>query len=288
MRIAAAVFAAGVTASAHATVSVVDDTGRTVTLAQPARHIVSLAPHATELLFAAGAGKHVVGVVEFSDFPAEARRIPSVGSGVALDLERILALKPDLVVGWNSGNAAGQLEKLASLGINVFKTEPHDYATIASSLERLGRLAGTDAEADRAAQAFRSRLQQLRQNYSQRPTVTVFYQIWRSPLMTLNGEHMVSAALRLCGGRNVFADLPQTAPTVTTEAVLKADPDAIVASSGAKDDAFAEWRRFSKMKAVVRGNLLTVDGGLLNRSGPRVLEGTEQLCRELDVARGRK
>jgi iron complex transport system substrate-binding protein len=273
---------------AFGAVSAMDDAKRTVTLPQPARRIVSLAPHATEMLFAAGAGAYIVGVTEFSDFPPEAKRIPSVGSGVSLDLERIVQLKPDLVVGWNNGMAAAQIARLDALGIPIYKSEPHDYLGIALSIERLAHLTGTDATGQAAATAFRARLKQLQTSYQQRRTVTVFYQIWRSPLMTLNGAHMVSAALRLCGGENVFAGLSQLAPTVSVEAVLKADPEAIVASSGEQDDVLAMWHRFPGMKAVARGNLVLVDGNLLNRSGPRILDGTESLCRQLDAVRNKQ
>lgn len=274
--------------SALAAVSVVDDAGRTVTLSSPARRIVSLAPHATEMLFAAGAGSHVVGVTEFSDYPPEAKRIPSVGSGVSLDLERIIQLKPDLVVGWNNGNAAAQLARLEPLGIPIYKSEPYDFATIALSIERLARLAGTDTVGRSAAESFRTRLLRLQETYQQRRTISVFYQIWRAPLMTLNGSHMASKALRLCGAENIFAGLPQLAPTVNTEAVLRADPEAIIASSGEQDDVFAPWRRFQNMKAVARGNLISIDGELLNRSGPRILDGTEALCRKLDAVRSKR
>ncbi len=275
-------------ASAQAAISVVDDAGREVTVPAPARRIISLAPHTTEMLFAAGAGPYVVGVTEFSDYPPEAKHLPSVGSGVSLDLERILQLRPDLIVGWNNGNAANQLAKLEPLGIPVFKSEPYDFATIALSIERLARLTGTDATGAKAAKNFRDHLQRLKETYQQRRRVSVFYQIWRTPLMTLNGTHLVSSALRLCGGENIFADLPQLAPTVSLESVLKADPEAIIASSGEQDDVLAGWKRFPNMKAVAHGNLLLIDGELLNRSGPRILDGTELLCRRLDEVRNKR
>jgi iron complex transport system substrate-binding protein len=287
MRLACLILCLLPLADAGAAVSAVDDAHRTVTLPAPARRIVSLAPHVTELLFAAGAGPYVVGVSEYSDYPPEAKRIPSIGSGVSLDLERILQLKPDLIVGWNNGNAAAQLARLEPLGIPVFKNEPYDFPAIARSIERLAHLAGTDAAGQAAAQSFRVRLQRLQATYQQRRTVSVFYQIWRSPLMTLNGSHMVSSALRLCGAENVFAKLPQLAPTVSVEAVIKADPDAIIASSGEQNDVLAMWRGFPHMKAVARGNLLLIDGELLNRSGPRILDGTEALCRRLDAVRNK-
>lgn len=271
--------------AAWAAITVTDDAGRQISLPQPARRIVSLSPHATELLFAVGAGKQVVGVVQYSDYPPEATRIPSVGSGIALDLERVLSLQPDLVVAWRSGNSAVQLKRLRELGIPLYESEPRDYATIASSLERLSILTGTAALGRAAAQDFRARLDKLEASYATQRPLSVFYQIWRTPLMTLNGEHMVSQALRLCGARNIFEDLPQLAPTVNVETVVQADPDAIVASSGEQDDVLAMWKRFPGMKAVAQGNLLLVDGGLMNRPGPRIVEGTEMLCRTLDRAR---
>lgn len=270
-----------------AAVSVIDDANRTVTLPAPARRIVSLSPHTTEMLYAAGAGSRVVGVVQYSDYPPEAARIASVGSGVALDLESIMRLQPDLIVAWSSGNSAAQVAKLHQLGIPVFESEPREFATIATSIERLATLAGTDAIGKAAARSFLARLNHIETTYRQRPVVSVFYQIWRTPLMTLNGAHPVSIALRLCGGRNIFAGLPQLAPTVSTEAVVQANPDVIIASSGEQDDVLAGWRRFPKMKAVARDNLMLIDGGVMNRSGPRILDGTEALCRQLDAARDR-
>lgn len=270
-----------------AAVSVSDDAGRQITLSKPASRIVSLAPHATEMLFAVGAGKQVVGVVQHSDYPPEATRLPSVGSGIALDLERILALRPDLVIAWRSGNSAAQIARLRELGIPVYESEPRDYATVATSLERIATLAGNEAAGRAVAQDFRARLDRLKASYGSRRRLTVFYQIWRAPLMTLNGEHLVSQALRLCGARNIFEDLPQLAPTVSTEAVLQADPDAIIASTGEQGDVLEMWKRFPGMKAVAQGNLLLVDGWTMNRAGPRILDGTEDLCRELDKARER-
>lgn len=273
---------------AAAAVSVTDDANRTVSLAAPARRIVSLAPHTTELLFAAGAGPYVVGVTEFSDYPAEAKKITSVGNGVTLDLERILQLKPDLIVGWNNGNAGAQLVKFEELGIPLYKSDPHDFAAIAASMERLSRLAGTDTTGKQAAETFRARWQNLEATYRGRPVLRVFYQVWRSPLMTLNDAATPSAALRLCGGQNIFGKLPMIAPTVSVEAVLKEDPDVVMGGSGGNTDPLAMWRKFPTMKAVARNNLVLIDGELINRSGPRILDGVEALCRQLDAVRRKK
>lgn len=269
-------------------ITVLDDTHHSITLSAPAQRIISLAPHATELLFAAGAGDKVVGVSEYSDYPPSAKQIQAVGGSATLDLERIIALKPDLIVVWSSGNSAAQITKLRNLGIRIFESEPRDFADIASSLERLGTLAGTLPTAQPAATAFRSRLRQLQEKYTHRPPVTAFYQIWRTPLMTLNDEHLSSKAIRLCGGENIFGKLPQLAPTVNVEAVLQANPEIIVAGGGENDDTLASWRKFPQLLAVKHGNLFTLNADIITRGGPRILDGTEILCKQLELARSRR
>lgn len=270
-------------AAARAEVAATDDAGRRIVLPSPATRIVSLAPHATELLFVAGAGSKIVGVSDYSDFPAEARHLPSVGGSMQLDLERIVTLKPDLIVAWQSGNSPKQIARLRTLGFAVFESEPRRFDDVASSLERLGALAGSTQGREQAIQ-FRSRLNALRERYAGRSPVTVFYQIWPSPLMTLNDSHIVSEALRLCGGRNAFGNLRALAPTLSREAVVKADPDVIFASDE-RVDAFDRWRAFPRMKAVRSGHLFRIDGGVMNRAGPRLVEATETLCERIDRAR---
>ncbi len=268
----------------RAELAVVDDAGRTVRLARPARRIVSLAPHVTELLFAAGAGPYVVAVSEHSDYPPPARSLPRIGGGAGLDLERILALQPDLVVAWQSGN--GQVpEQLQRLGLRVFLSEPRRIDDIATSLERLGHLAGSDYVAARAAHHFREQVETLRSRYAGRRPLRVFYQIWDRPLMTVNGEHMISAWLRLCGAENIFSDLPELAPAVSLEAVLAADPDAIVAGAGKGRNWLAAWKRWPGLKAVRLGHLLTVPADELERQTPRAVAGARVLCEKLDVVR---
>ncbi len=272
---------------AQAAVSAVDDSGREVRLDQPARRIVSLAPHVTELLFSAGAGDRIAGVVEYSDYPPAAKKLPRVGAYNAVDMERILALRPDLVVAWASGNPAALIEQLRGLGLTVFLSEPRELEDVASNLERLGRLAGTRATAQAAAGAFRRRLQALRARYGGRAPVSVFYQIWHRPLMTVNGEHLISKVIRLCGGRNVFADLPALVPKPGMEAVLAADPQAIVAGVREPgDDSWqADWRRWPQLRAVREGHLISVPADLLQRHTLRILDGAEQLCKALDEVR---
>ncbi|MGF6843639.1 iron complex transport system substrate-binding protein [Paraburkholderia youngii] len=279
--------------SAHAAITVTDDSGATVTLAAPAQRVISLAPHVTELLYAAGGGPKMVGAVSYSDYPPEAKQLPRVGDNKALDLERIVALKPDLIVVWRHGNAQRQLERLRELHVPLFFSEPRRLDDIAVSLTKLGRLLGTSASADAAAAAYRDDIGRLRARYANRPVVSVFYQVWDRPLMTLNGEHMISDVITLCGGRNVFADLQPLVPTVSTEAVLAANPQAIVtAAPGATqpDTTLPQldaWRAWPRLAAVANDNLFAIDGDLINRPAPRIAQGARQLCEDLELARSR-
>lgn len=281
-------------AHAHAAVTAVDDAGQTITLNQPARRIVSLAPHVTELIYAAGGGDRVVGTVSYSDYPPQARDIPRVGDNKALDLERIAALKPDLIVVWRHGNAQKQTDRLRALGMPLFFSEPRRLESIPENLEKLGVLMGTEATANRAAGDFRQQVQTLRATYASRSPVTVFYQVWQQPLMTLNGQHLVSDLLALCGGRNLFAKETPLVPTVSVEAVVAGNPEAMLtAGMGAtRPDRpladFSMWEKWKQVTAVARNNLFVIDGDLVNRAGPRVVQGAAEICKDLDIARSRR
>ncbi len=272
---------------AQAAVSVTDDVGHELRLAGPAQRIVSLAPHVTELLFSAGAGGRIVGVVDYSDYPPAARALPRVGSYNAVDMERILALRPDLVIAWASGNPPALIEQLRSLGLTVFLSEPRSLEEVASNLERLGRLAGTQLTAQPAADGFRKRLADLRARYAGRKPVSVFYQVWYRPLITVNGEQLISKVIRLCGGRNVFADLPALAPKLDIEAVLAADPQAIIAGVSEAGDSVwrQDWLRWTQLRAVKNHHLISIPADFLQRHTLRTLDGAEQLCEALDEVR---
>ncbi|WP_288823716.1 cobalamin-binding protein [uncultured Paraburkholderia sp.] len=278
---------------AQAGIAVTDDTGAVLTLPAPAQRVISLAPHVTELLYAAGGGAKIVGAVSYSDFPPQAQQLPRVGDNKSLDLERIVALKPDLIVVWRHGNAQRQLDRLRELHIPLFFSEPHHLDDVAVSLTKLGELLGTSPTADAAAAAYRRDIARLRAQYADRPAVSVFYQVWDQPLMTLNGEHLVSDVIELCGGRNVFAKLQPLVPTVSTEAVLAANPQAIVtAAPGAtKPDTtlpqLGAWRAWPRLSAVANNNLFSIDGDLINRPAPRIALGAKQMCEDLDLARSR-
>jgi len=290
LRLVLAVTLAVVSAAARAEITLTDDNGRSVTLKQPAQRVISLTPHMTELLFAAGAGARIVGTVAYSNYPAAAERIARIGDSAQLDLERIVALKPDLIVVWKNGNAQRQLDKLLHLGIPVFYNEPRQLADIARAIEQLGRLAGTQAIALPAARAFAARADELQRRFAERPPVTVFFQIWDKPLMTVNRDHLISDVIRLCGGRNIFAGLKALTPEISTEAVLAADPEAIigVSAEAGQSENWELWKRWPRQTAVARGNLFLIHSDLISRNTPRVLDGAERLCEQLDAARARR
>ena len=273
-----------------ATVEVLDDVGTTLRLAQPARRIVSLAPHLTETLFAAGAGERIVGSVEYSNYPPAAAKIARVGSYSQIDLERVIALRPDLIIAWQSGNAAAHVERLRALGFPVYVSQPDRIEEVASEIERLGVLAGSAPVAGRAAASFRRRLAALQKRYSRQPPVPTFYQIWKQPLMTVGRRQIISDVIRLCGGENVFGTLETMAPTVTVEAIIAANPEAIVASGMGEQrpDWLDDWQQWTSITAVARGNLFFVPPDLIQRHTPRLLDGAELLCQHLETARGRR
>jgi iron complex transport system substrate-binding protein len=278
-------------APAHAQeVRIQDDTGRELVLPRPAQRIISLAPHVTEVLFAAGAGDKVVGVVAYSDYPPAAAKLPQVGGFTNVDLEAVAALKPDLVVAWTSGNRHAHLDKLRALGVPVYLNEPRRLEDVARSLEQFGRLAGTEATAQGAATAFRARLESLRSRYASRPPVRTFYQIWDRPLMTINGRHLISDAIALCGGENVFAGLDTLAPTIGVEAVLAANPEVVVASGMGEErpDWLDQWKRWPALQANAAGNLYFIPPHLIQRHTPRLLDGASQLCEFLEQARAKR
>ncbi len=274
-------------AALRAEILVRDDTGQTLRLAHTARRIVSLAPHITENLYAAGAGGRLIATVDASDYPAAAKALPRVGSNGMVDLEAIVALRPDLVIAWQTGTSLAHLDKLRAMGLVIYLSEPKRIDDVAGEIERFGQLAGSEPTALLAANRFRQRLAKLRSDYAERPRVRTFYQIWKQPLMTVGGGQIIADAIRLCGGENVFGQLTLLAPTVTVEAVLAQDPEAIVASGmdAARPEWLDDWKIWRKMTAVSRGNLFFVPPELIQRHTLRLLDGAEMLCRHLQTAR---
>lgn len=276
--------------TSRAELSVRDDSGREVRLAAPARRVVSLSPGLTEMAYAAGGGGTLVGAIRYSDFPAAAKALPIVGDAHAIDFERIVQLEPDLVLVWGSGLNERHKARLRSLGLTVFESEIRRAQGIPDTLRRLGALLGHAATAEMAARRFETQWQALAERHRGKAPVRVFWQLWHEPLMTINREHLISEAMRVCGGVNVFAELPLLTPTVSREAAVAADPQ-LIAGSGRQQDAerdFAAWRRFGAVgavSAVRQQRFASIDGDLIGRMGPRFVEGAAGLCGAIERAR---
>jgi iron complex transport system substrate-binding protein len=269
--------------SAHA-LQVNDDRGVAISLARPAERIVSLAPHLAEIAFAAGAGAKLVGVSSFSRHPAEAEQLPLVASYGRIDIERLIALRPDLVLAWRSGSSPLQVSRLERLGIRVLVTEVRTLADIPRIVRLVGVLAGSGAAAEVRARAFENEVGILRGRHAEERRVAVYLEIWHKPMLTVNGAHLMSDALRLCGGRNVFAAAKTLTPLVSREQMLHAQAEAIVTSGFGSESAQA-WRGLELVPAVRDRRIYAIDPDLLHAQGPHVIEGIRALCERLEFSR---
>lgn len=256
--------------SAFAEVCATDDAGHSLCLPAPAQRIVTLSPGATELMFAAGAGSNIVAVVDYSDYPPAALKLPSIGNYTRIDMEALLALKPDLVITWVTGNPPAQIELLKELGIPLFAIEPRTFEGVSSVLERLSTLAGTKEAGFAEADRFRKGIAAVSHEYRDAEPIPVFYQVWEQPLMTINNDHLIGKVLQLCGGVNVFGDMPRLVPRISAEVVLKADPQVILTGSaeGVSDDQLDGWKGYSGLAAVARNNLIFVPASPISRPTP--------------------
>lgn len=259
----------------------------------PASRIITLSPHLTELVFTAGAGDRLVGVVEYSDYPDAALGLARVGDAFRLDFEAIAELSPDLVLAWESGTPRDVRGRLRDMGIRVVSLDAAGLDSIAAQLVSIGSLAGTSAIADTAAAAYRERLGHLRRRYADAAILRVFYQISMQPLFTISGAHVISEAIEVCGGRNVFAEVRNLSPAVSLEAVIAARPDVIVAgddnsAKDAREKLRAQWSGWTSIPAVRTDSLYIVDADLMHRPTTRILDAVADLCRQLDDARDRR
>ena len=273
-------------------IEVIDDDGIIHTFDQPVQRIVSLMPHATELLFEVGAGDRVVGAVKYSDYPEAAKEISRVGGYSALNIEAIVALKPDLLIAWPEGNRNRELDRLKALGLPILVSDPREFNDIANALTMYGKVTGKVPEAEKAVAAFNKKLNYLRTTYSieensAQQQISVFYQVWNSPLMTQNGNTFISRAIEVCGGVNIFADLPMTNPQVSIESILVQDPQVIVASGmgQARPEWLDDWRQYKTLQAVQKNQLYHILPELFQRPTSRFLTGTQQLCEAMQEAR---
>lgn len=269
-----------------APITVTDYTGAVIQLDKPATRIISLAPHITENVFSAGAGDLLVGVMAFSNFPESAKLLPIVGSAQGVNLEKIISLSPDLVLAWHSGLSQSTLTRLKQLSIPVYHDEPRHLEDIAKSIRDIAYLAGREAVAETLVIDYLSELAQMREQYQTRYPVSVLYQIWHEPLMSLNGEHIVTDVMELCGGRNAFADAAVIAPVISIEAVLERDPDTIITSgAGEFSESLRAWERWPELSAVKNQQLFMMPPDILQRHSVRLLKAAKILCEHLENVR---
>ncbi len=277
---------AGCVCTPSLALTVQDDTGQTVVLPNTPTRIVSLAPGATEMLFAAGAGKRLIATVEYANEPPAARQIPRIGDVVAVDMERLLSLRPEVVVVWPGGGNPAQTEEIRRMHIPLYRQQVNSLADLPKSIRRLGLLAGTMPAAEKAATELESRLATLARAYGSGKHPSVLLEVWNHPIYTVGGTHIISDALRLCGARNVFGELRDQGPAVEVEAVVARNPDIIIAAAppGTGAEWLEDWRRFTTLRAVRTNNLIVFEDLRLTRLGPSVVDATEELCKVLAAA----
>lgn len=268
-------------------VSVVDFSGATVTLNSPAKRIVSLAPHIAENVYSAGAGDKLIGVVSYSDYPPAVKDLPLVGGYASINVEKIIELQPDLIIGWESGNSSASIQQLQILGYPVYIDQPDTLADVARSIKDIGVLSGTAIEAVKVADEFTSKINTIENIFKSKSKLKTFYQVWNDPLQTINGTHIISDAIALCGGVNIYADEPVIAPVINIESILERNPDAIIASgmSSARPDWLDEWYDWPSINAVQNNHLFFVNPDHIQRHTVRILLGINAICSQLDSAR---
>ncbi len=272
---------------AHTEIQFTDDAGQLQVFKAPAQRIVSLAPHITELLFFVGAGDAVVGVMQHSDFPAQAKKIPVVGQADQLDYERIMRLKPDVVIAWGGITANPRLEKLRSMGLRIVYSDPQTLQAIAQNMQWLAILTGRQNHAEPLIQQWRTRLSQL-QYAASNSNLTVFYQVWNQPLLTVSRQQIIGQAVALCGAQVLFGGMSHPTPMVSLEAVVRANPDIIVFSERRQvaNLWLKQWQQWPQIKAVRKGQLFILPPDLLVRPGPRFLDGVQRLCEVIETVQG--
>ena len=260
--------------------------GDSLSLPEPAQRIITLAPNLAELVFAAGAGDQLKAVVEYSDFPAAVAQLPRVGDAFRIDLERIIALEPDLVIAWKSGNPQSALQKLGQLGLTVWQIEITTPEGIASAVEHISTAAGTQGQGQLAAEKLRNKLSELKRQNAGKTPVKYFYQIAARPLYTVNGQHIISRSLEICGGENVFSDLQTLAPQVSRESVILTNPQAMIAPEiPGETPALQHWNEWPRLQAVQDESMLYLPADDISRAAPRLLDSMELACKLLDQVR---
>lgn len=249
--------------------------------ATPVLHrIISLAPHTTELVYALGQGEHLVAVSDYSDFPEQAKLLPSVASFSGLNFEKIVRLQPDLILVWRGGNKPQDIARLEQLGFAIFYSSPATLEDIPKEIESLGYRLGQPQSGLQLASQFRQRLIDIRQRYQQGKTKKAFYYMWPKPLMSIGKHAWANHLLSACGTENLFADVTTDYPEVTLEEVITRQPDVIVAATKiTQKDALQFWHKYQTLNDAP---VIVVDPDKLHRFTPRLLDGLEDMCKQLN------
>lgn len=259
--------------------------------AKEAHRIISLAPHLTEMVYSAGAGDKLVGVVNYSDYPQDAKKKPIIGSYNAINIERIIELQPDLILSWRSGNRLQDYERLHSLqkklGFTLFESEINVLEDIPTLIEKIGQLAASEKQARLQAQKLREKLDGLRQQYANDDRISVFYQIWNKPLITMGGKQFISQGIKLCGGENVFNDLGSLTGQVSLETVLIRNPQVLLlgGSRERQQDWQKNWQKLPRLQAVQNEQIYLLNNDLYQRPTARFINALPALCNKIDQAR---
>lgn len=272
-----------------ASFKVIDDDGHAVTFSKPAVRVISLSPHATELLFTAGATNQIVATVSYSDYPPQAKDIKRIGSYRKIDLESVVKINPDLIIAWKSGGNQQQIEDLKKLGYKFYFSEPRSFEDVADNIVNMGKIIGTSTTANIKADEFLNQLSRLRVKYSNLEKVKIFYQVWNKPLRTINDGHLINNVIEFCGGSNVFGSLSMRAPKVGIESVIQKNPEAIIIGmSENRKDWIEPWFKWKSIDAVKNKHVYTINADLIVRQGPRILQGAKKLCEILVNVRNDK
>jgi iron complex transport system substrate-binding protein len=269
--------------SAAATQQIIDAAGRNVTLPTRVDRVITLAPNLTEIVFAIGAGDRVVGNTTYCDYPAEAQNVAKVGDTLHPSLERIIALRPQVVLVSTSSQLEVFTQQLQSQNIAVFVTDPHDLDGVFKSIEQIGMILHHEQQAQALVQRLRDRTNAVEQAVKQTKPVRVFYQVSGEPLYTIGRDSFITDLMRRAGGLSVTAEIPGAWPKFSNESALAAKPDAIIlptgGSMGAANANVAEALRNSP--AVQTGRVYKINDDHLARPGPRAVDGLEEMARAL-------
>lgn len=254
------------------------------------QRIIALAPHIVEMLYDIGAGEKIVGTVEYADYPQSALAIPRIGGYHGLQIEKILALKPDLIIAWKSGNKIEDIEKFQRLGLPLIFSNPKNIADIAHELRYFGSITGYAKNAEIAAQTFEIRLHKIAQDQQYKKNLKTFYQLWSEPMMTVNKNTWINQLLTLCHADNVFAQNETNYPHVSIENVIVAKPELIVIpdEKASTPQPKIDWVKWPEIPAVKHKQLIHVNADLLHRYSTRMLDGVEDMCTKIDNFRKQK